>query len=109
MTKYNESLKRAGILLALDGLLPPSIGAASRFDGGKPEGDRRPVRRGEGGDRRVLDHPGEVERRGDRMGDACCPVPADGRLIEVRRMPMLRLPARRAGPRWARALRSGLA
>jgi hypothetical protein len=37
MTKYNESLKRAGILLALDGLHPPSVGARVSFGGGKPK------------------------------------------------------------------------
>jgi hypothetical protein len=37
MTKYNESLKRAGILLALDGLHPPSTGARVSFDGGRPK------------------------------------------------------------------------
>jgi hypothetical protein len=37
MTKYNESLKRAGILLALDGLHPPSVGARVSFPGGKPK------------------------------------------------------------------------
>jgi hypothetical protein len=37
MTKYNESLKRAGILLALDGLHPPSVGARVSFDSGRPK------------------------------------------------------------------------
>ncbi|HEX4600113.1 MAG TPA: YciI family protein [Gemmatimonadales bacterium] len=36
MTKYNESLKQAGVLLALDGLHPPSTGARVRFSAGKP-------------------------------------------------------------------------
>jgi hypothetical protein len=36
MMKYNESLQRAGILLALDGLHPPSMGARVSFEGGKP-------------------------------------------------------------------------
>ncbi|CDX56239.1 conserved hypothetical protein [Mesorhizobium plurifarium] len=36
MTKYNEELKRAGVLLALDGLHPPSVGARVSFKGGKP-------------------------------------------------------------------------
>jgi len=35
MMKYNESLQKAGILLALDGLHPPSMGARVRFPGGK--------------------------------------------------------------------------
>jgi hypothetical protein len=34
--KYNESLQKAGVLLALDGLHPPSMGARVSFAGGKP-------------------------------------------------------------------------
>jgi hypothetical protein len=36
MMKYNESLQKAGVLLALDGLHPPSMGARVTFFGGKP-------------------------------------------------------------------------
>ena len=36
MRKYNESLHNAGVLLALDGLHPPSMGARVSFAGGKP-------------------------------------------------------------------------
>ena len=36
MMKYNESLQKAGVLLALDGLHPPSEGARVSFRGGKP-------------------------------------------------------------------------
>ena len=36
MMKYNESLKQAGVLLTLDGLHPPSMGARVSFSGGKP-------------------------------------------------------------------------
>ena len=35
MTKFNESLKRAGVVLALDGLHPPSEGTRIAFSGGK--------------------------------------------------------------------------
>ncbi len=35
MMKYNEALQKAGVLLALDGLHPPSMGARVRFEGGK--------------------------------------------------------------------------
>src|ERR1700756_4012658 len=35
MMKYNESLQKAGVLLALDGLHPPSMGARVAFAGGK--------------------------------------------------------------------------
>jgi hypothetical protein len=37
MKKYNESLQQAGVLLALDGLHPPSMGARISFSGGKPK------------------------------------------------------------------------
>jgi hypothetical protein len=37
MMKYNETLQKAGILLALDGLRPPSEGARVSFAGGKPK------------------------------------------------------------------------
>ena len=37
MMKYNESLQNAGVLLALDGLHPPSMGARVSFDGGTPK------------------------------------------------------------------------
>ena len=35
MMKYNESLQKAGVLLALDGLHPPSMGARISFSGGQ--------------------------------------------------------------------------
>jgi hypothetical protein len=37
MMKYNETLQMAGVLLALDGLHPPSTGARVTFAGGKPK------------------------------------------------------------------------
>ena len=37
MMKYNESLQKAGVLLALDGLHPPAAGARVSFKGGKPK------------------------------------------------------------------------
>ena len=36
MMKYNQDLQKAGVLLALDGLHPPSSGARVSFAGGKP-------------------------------------------------------------------------
>jgi hypothetical protein len=36
MMKYNEDLKKAGVLLALDGLHPPASGARVSFKSGKP-------------------------------------------------------------------------
>ncbi|MBI3775550.1 MAG: YciI family protein [Gammaproteobacteria bacterium] len=35
MMKYNATLQKAGVLLALDGLHPPSMGARVTFPGGK--------------------------------------------------------------------------
>src|ERR1700691_2172647 len=37
MMKYNETLQKAGVLLAIDGLHPPSMGSRVRFSGGKPK------------------------------------------------------------------------
>jgi len=37
MMKYNDSLQKAGVLLTLDGLHPPSMGARVTFTGGKPQ------------------------------------------------------------------------
>jgi hypothetical protein len=37
MMKYNESMQKAGVLLTLDGLHPPSMGARVSFSGGKPK------------------------------------------------------------------------
>jgi hypothetical protein len=37
MGEYNEELRRAGVLLTLDGLTPPSAGARVSFAGGKPK------------------------------------------------------------------------
>lgn len=36
MMKYNEALQEAGVLITLDGLHPPSMGARVSFEGGKP-------------------------------------------------------------------------
>ena len=36
MPRYNEALKDAGVLITLDGLHPPSMGARVSFAGGKP-------------------------------------------------------------------------
>jgi hypothetical protein len=35
MSKYNDTLKKAGVLLALDGLHPPAMGTRVSFSGGK--------------------------------------------------------------------------
>jgi hypothetical protein len=42
MMKYNDSLQKAGVLLSLDGLHPPSMGARVTFSGGQPTVTRGP-------------------------------------------------------------------
>ena len=37
MMKYNQDLQEAGVLITLDGLHPPSMGARVSFSGGKPK------------------------------------------------------------------------
>jgi hypothetical protein len=36
MSRYNDELSKAGVLLSLDGLYPPSTGVRVTFSGGKP-------------------------------------------------------------------------
>lgn len=42
MMKYNEALQKAGVLLTLDGLHPPSMGARITFSGGKAKVNNGP-------------------------------------------------------------------
>ena len=42
MMKYNEELRKAGVLLALDGLHPPSDGVRISFANGKATARRGP-------------------------------------------------------------------
>src|ERR1700709_770599 len=104
MNRYNVELREAGMLLALDGLRPPSDGAPGAFEGrgaggagraargggrararraaaavgrrlgrlrgARGAGRRRAVRRGQGGRRWLLDHPGALEGGGGRVGEA---------------------------------------
>ena len=84
MMKYNEELKKAGVLLALDGLHPPSSGARVSFKGGKPavtDGPFAEVKEVLGGywmiDVRSREEAIEWARR--------CPASNDD-LIEVRRV-----------------------
>jgi len=37
MTKFNDALSKAGVLLGLDGLTPPAKGTRVKFSGGKPK------------------------------------------------------------------------
>jgi hypothetical protein len=84
MMKYNEELKKAGVLLALEGLHPPSSGARVSFKGGKPavtDGPFPEVKEVLGGywmiDVRSRDEAIEWARR--------CPA-ANNDVIEIRRV-----------------------
>src|ERR1700759_1475145 len=84
MMKYNEELKKAGVLLALDGLHPPSSGARGSFKGAKPTVTAGPFAEAKevlGGywriDVRSREEPIEWARR--------CPAAKDD-VIEIRRV-----------------------
>ncbi len=69
MGRYNEELRKAGMLLSLDGLHPPGEGARVSFDAeGGSSCHRRAVRGGEGGRRRLLADPGALQGGGNRVG-----------------------------------------
>ena len=84
MMKYNQELKKAGVLLALEGLHPPASGARVSFKGGKPtavDGPFAEVKEVLGGywmiDVRSREEAVEWARR--------CPA-ADSDVIEIRRV-----------------------
>jgi hypothetical protein len=84
MMKYNESLQKAGVLLALDGLHPPSMGARISFAGGKPKVTDGPFSEAKevlGGYWMI-----QVKSREEAIEWASrCPA-AEGDLIEVRQV-----------------------
>jgi hypothetical protein len=57
MMEYNKALPKAGVLLALDGLLPPSTGARISYADGKPTVTDGPFAETKEINRRLLDHP----------------------------------------------------
>ena len=69
MMKYNEALKDAGILITLDGLHPPSMGARVSFATGKPVVTDGPFTEVQGSARRLLDDRGGLAGRSDRLGE----------------------------------------
>jgi hypothetical protein len=73
MMKYNEALTKAGVLLALDGLHPPSMGARVAFSGGKPKAKDGPFAEA----KEVLG--------GYWMWASRCPA-QDGDVIEIRQV-----------------------
>ena len=66
MTKYNEELVKAGIMLAGDGLQPSAKGKRIKFSGGK----RTVVLRREEGPARLAQHRRDVAHIGGRHGQA---------------------------------------
>jgi hypothetical protein len=84
MMKYNESLQKAGVLLALDGLHPPSTGARVSFSGGKPtvkDGPFSEAKEVVGGYWMI-----QVKSREEAIEWACrCPG-GDNEVIEIRQV-----------------------
>ena len=84
MMKYNEALRKAGVLLTLDGLHPPSTGARVSFRGGKPhvtEGPFGDVKETLGGYWMI-----DVKSKDEAVAWASrCPA-SDNEVIEVRRV-----------------------
>ena len=84
MMKYNESLQKAGVLLALDGLHPPFMGARVSFTGGKPkvtDGPFAETREVLGGYWMI-----QVKSKEEAVEWACrCPA-SDNEVIEVRQV-----------------------
>jgi hypothetical protein len=79
MMKYNEALQNAGVLLGLDGLHPPSMGARVSFAGGKPKVTDGPFTEA----KEVI---GEVGSKGEAIEWAKrCPM-SDNELIEIRQV-----------------------
>jgi hypothetical protein len=85
MMEYNKSLQKAGVLLGLDGLFPPSTGARVSYADGTATVTDRPFAEAKE-DRRLLDHSGAFAGRGARMGQAS----TDGQQRDHRSAPNLR-------------------
>jgi hypothetical protein len=84
MMKYNESLQKAGVLLAVDGLHPPSMGARVTFPGGKGKVTDGPF----AGAREVLDGYWiiQVKSRAEAVAWASrCPAGEEA-ILEVRQV-----------------------
>jgi hypothetical protein len=84
MMKYNETLKDAGVLITLDGLHPPSMGARVSFATGKPivtDGPFAEVKEVLGGYWMI-----EVKSRGEAIAWARkCPA-STNEMIEIRQV-----------------------
>ena len=106
MMKYNESLQKAGVLLALDGLHPPSMGARVSFSGGKPKVTDGPFAEAKevlGGYWMI-----QVKSKEEAIEWASrCPA-SDNEVIEVRQVQeFVGLPRRRPGGRAESEMRIG--
>jgi hypothetical protein len=84
MMKYNQALKDAGVLITLDGLHPPSMGARVSFAGGKPvvtDGPFTEAKEVLGGYWMI-----DVKSREEAIGWAKrCPA-SDNEIIEIRQV-----------------------
>ncbi len=85
MGKYNEALSKAGVLLTMDGLHPPSAGARVSFQGGQPtvtDGPFAEVKEVLGGYWMI-----EVRSREEAIEWARrCPAPSETDVIEIRQV-----------------------
>lgn len=84
MMKYNETLEKAGVLLALDGLHPPSMGARVSFRSGKAQVSQGPF----GGANEVLGGYWMIRARSKEEAIEWaerCPA-SDGDIIEIRQV-----------------------
>ncbi len=84
MMKYNDALQKAGVLLACEGLHPPSVGARVSFEAGKPRVTDGPFAEATevlGGYWLI-----QVKSKAEAIAWACrCPG-SDSELIEVRQV-----------------------
>jgi hypothetical protein len=84
MMQYNQKLQKAGILLTLDGLHPPSMGARVTFTGGKPAVTQGPfpgVKEVLGGYWMI-----QVKSKEEAIDWACrCPA-SENEIIEIRQV-----------------------
>jgi len=84
MMKYNESLEKAGVLISLEGIHPPSMGAKVTFSGGKPKVTDGPFADSQetlGGYRMI-----QVKSKEEAIAWASrCPA-ADNEVIEIRQV-----------------------
>ena len=87
MGKFNEELVKAGVMLGRRGAAAELEGRAGQVLGDEADRDRRALRRDQGADRRLLAVAGEVDGRGDRVGQALPQSDArDESEIEIRQV-----------------------